>query len=54
MDAQTDDFRTVRYHMGPDFLKLGIIGTTLTFRVGNQPVKNFMMIERHYFKDKLI
>ena len=30
------------------------LGTTLTFAVGAQPVKNFTMIERHYFKEKLI
>jgi hypothetical protein len=26
----------------------------LTFRVGDKPVRNFRMIERHYFKDKLM
>lgn len=26
------------------------MGTTLTFRVGAQPVKKFVMIEKHYFK----
>jgi hypothetical protein len=30
------------------------VGTSLTFSVGNKPVKNFTMIERHYFKEKLI
>ena len=27
---------------------------SLRFRVGNQPVTNFRMIERHYFKGRLI
>lgn len=40
--------------MGPDFLDLGMIGTTLTFKVGMKEVPNFRMIERHYFRDKLI
>ena len=29
-------------------------GTALTFTVGEQPVKDFRMIERHFFKDKLV
>jgi hypothetical protein len=33
---------------------LKVIGTTLKFKNGPQPVKNFKMIERHYFKNKLI
>lgn len=48
------EYRTVRYHFGPDFFKLKTIGTTLRFSVGDKPVKNFRMIERHYFKDKLL
>lgn len=31
-----------------------MIGTTLKFRVGGKAVKNLKMIERHYFKNKLI
>lgn len=50
----TDESRTVKYHFGPDFFELNTIGTTLTFKVGSLPVKDFVMIERHYFKDKLI
>lgn len=50
----TDESRLVRYHFGPDFFLLKTIGTTLVFKVGNLPVKNFIMIERHYFKNKLI
>ncbi len=48
------EYRTVRYHFGPDFFKLKTIGTTLRFSVGDKPVKNFRMIERHYYKDKLL
>lgn len=49
-----DASRTIRYHLGPDFLKLHNIGSSLTFSIGNLPVKNLLMIERHYFKGKLI
>lgn len=46
--------RFVQYHFGPQFFKLHTIGATLEFRVGAQPVKKFLMIEKHYFKGKLI
>ena len=46
--------RTIRYHLGPDFLELKNIGTSLTFSVGGLPIKNLVMIERHYFKGLLI
>lgn len=46
--------RTIRYHLGPDFLELKNIGSSLTFSVGSKPVKNFLMIERHYYNDILI
>lgn len=46
--------RTIKYHLGPDFLELKNIGTSLTFTVGDLAVKNLVMIERHYFKGILI
>ena len=46
--------RMIRYHLGPDFLDLKNVGSSLTFTVGNKEVKNFLMIERHYFNEKLI
>lgn len=49
-----DNSRTMKYHLGPEFLELRNIGTSLTFSVGVKPVKNLLMIERHYFKGKLI
>ena len=49
-----EEFRTVRYNFGPNFFKLSQIGTTLTFSVGEKPVKKFRMIERHYFRKQLI
>ena len=42
--------RYVQYHFGPQFFKLTTVGTTLEFRVGSQPVKKFLMLEKHYFK----
>jgi len=53
-DLNEEELRTVRYHFGPNFFKLKEIGTSLTFSVGEKPLKNFRMIERHYFNDKLI
>lgn len=53
-EDQQDEARTVRYQFGPQFFNLKTIGTTLTFSVGNKPVKNFTMIENHYFRDKLL
>lgn len=49
-----DELRKVRYYFGPEFFKLKTIGTSLEFSVGSLPVKKFRMIERHYFKDKLL
>lgn len=53
-DVDENELRTVRYHFGPLFFKLKTIGTALVFSVGDKPVKNMRMIERHYFKNKLI
>jgi hypothetical protein len=46
--------RTIRYNFKREFLKCKTIGTKLVFSVGEKPVPNFRMIERHYFRDKLI
>ena len=46
--------RSIRYHLGPDFLELKDLGSSFTFSVGNQEVKDFLIIERHYFNDLLI
>ena len=46
--------RMIRYHLGPDFLDLKNLGSSLTFSVGDKPVKDFLMIERHYFNEMLI
>lgn len=53
-DDADDGVRTIRYHFGPGFLEYQTIGTTLEFSVGDQPLHNFRMIERHYFKQALV
>merc|ERR1719464_2266738 len=46
--------RFVRYQFTPEFLKLKNVGATVEFCVGPQPVKQFRMIERHFFRNKLL
>lgn len=46
--------RLVKYHFGPDFLQLQTIGLKVEFSVGENPVHEMIMIERHYFKEKCI
>ena len=51
---EDDSIRTIKYHLGPDFLNLTALGSTIGFKVGNLPAKNFRMIERHYFRNTLL
>ncbi|XP_063171709.1 protein unc-119 homolog B [Candoia aspera] len=46
--------RFVRYQFTPAFLRLRTVGATVEFTVGDKPVSNFRMIERHYFRDRLL
>uniref|UniRef100_A0A3P9LH17 Protein unc-119 homolog A n=1 Tax=Oryzias latipes TaxID=8090 RepID=A0A3P9LH17_ORYLA len=46
--------RFVRYQFTPAFLQLRQVGATVEFTVGDTPINNFRMIERHYFRDKLL
>ena len=46
--------RTIKYQFGPDFLQLKTVGTTLEFSVGEEAVPNLVMLERHYFQEKLL
>ncbi|XP_030638445.1 protein unc-119 homolog B [Chanos chanos] len=46
--------RFVRYQFTPAFLRLRQVGATVEFTVGDIPINNFRMIERHYFRDKLL
>ncbi|KAF0974832.1 hypothetical protein FDP41_006306 [Naegleria fowleri] len=49
-----DSLRSINYKFDKSMLRSKGIGTTLVFKVGPKPVKNFRMIERHYFKDRLL
>ena len=51
---EEEQVRTIKYHLGPDFLRLKALGSTINFKVGTQEVRNFRMIERHYFRDILL
>ncbi|KAL0978203.1 hypothetical protein UPYG_G00167420 [Umbra pygmaea] len=46
--------RFVRYQFTAAFLSLKTVGATVEFTVGNRPLNNFRMIERHYFRDHLL
>uniref|UniRef100_A0A914VW75 PHD-type domain-containing protein n=1 Tax=Plectus sambesii TaxID=2011161 RepID=A0A914VW75_9BILA len=46
--------RFVRYQFTPQFLHLKHVGATVEFGVGTKPVNNFRMIERHFFRDRLL
>jgi len=46
--------RTVRYEFPASFLRSRNVRTMLSFKVGDLPVSGFRMIERHYFKGRLI
>lgn len=49
-----DSLRKINYELSEDFLRLPKISTTLVFSVGQEPLTDFRMIERHYFRDQLI
>ncbi|XP_063965720.1 protein unc-119 homolog B-like [Lytechinus pictus] len=53
-DVDPNAGRFVRYQFTPQFLKLKTIGATVEFVVGDKPISNFRMIERHYFRDRLL
>nr|CAG4650471.1 EOG090X0D9B [Sida crystallina] len=46
--------RFVRYQFTPQFLKLKTVGATVEFVVGDKAVNKFRMIERHFFRDRLL
>ncbi|CAL4145459.1 unnamed protein product [Meganyctiphanes norvegica] len=53
-DADPNAGRMVRYQFTPQFLKLRTVGATVEFTVGNRSVNKFRMIERHFFREKLL
>ena len=44
----------IKYHLGPDFLYLQTVGLTMNFSIGEKPINNLEMVERHYFRGKVI
>jgi len=54
MGDDCDKGRMIRYHFGPKFLDCKTVGTELEFSIGDTPLTNFRMIERHYFRDRII
>lgn len=52
--ATEESIRTIKYCFPVEFLRYKTVRTSLVFSVGPQEVPNFRMIERHYFRDKLI
>jgi len=53
-DIDPNAGRFVRYQFTPQFLRLRIVGATVEFTVGTKRVENFRMIERHFFRDRLL
>ncbi|XP_034538712.1 protein unc-119 homolog B isoform X2 [Notolabrus celidotus] len=53
-DIDPNAGRFVRYQFTPAFLRLRQVGATVEFTVGEMPIDNFRMIERHYFREKLL
>ena len=53
-ELDTEETRYIHYSFAPEFLELQTIGTTLFFQIGERPVQNLRMIERHYFRDRLL
>jgi hypothetical protein len=49
-----DMYRKIKYNFSEDVLKLPHIQTSLVFAVGNRELNGFRMIERHYFRDRLV
>lgn len=48
-----DMYRKIKYEFSEDVLKLPYIETSLVFSVGMQEIREFRMIERHYFRNKV-
>lgn len=52
--SDPDSLRKINYELSEDFLRLPVVSTTLVFAVGQKPLSNFRMIERHYFRNRLV
>ena len=51
----SQDFRLIKYNFGSDFLYLKTLALTLDiYVIASEPLSDLIMIERHYFKNRLI
>ena len=53
-DEDDPSTRVLKYHLGPDFLKLQTVGLTLQFGIGPEPIQKMQMVERHYFRGRVL
>ena len=53
-DEDDPSTRVIKYHLGPDFLRLRTVGLTLNFGIGPEAINKLEMVERHYFRGKVI
>lgn len=53
-DSDPNAGRFVRYQFTPQFLRLKTVGATVEFVVGDKEVNKFRMVEKHYFRDRLL
>lgn len=49
-----DMYRKIKYEFSEDVLRLPFIETSLVFSVGTREIREFRMIERHYFRNQLV
>ncbi len=54
MLAVLDNMRTIHYEFPADFLRSKIINCSIRFKVGGKPVKDLVILDRFFFKAKLI
>ncbi|KAL8621517.1 hypothetical protein ACOMHN_026189 [Nucella lapillus] len=53
-DLDPNAGRFVRYQFTPQFLKLKTVGATVEFVVGDKEVTKFRMVEKHYFRERML
>ncbi|KAK6190848.1 hypothetical protein SNE40_002625 [Patella caerulea] len=53
-DGDPNAGRFVRYQFTSHFLKLKTVGATVEFIVGDKPVTKFRMVEKHYFRERML
>ena len=49
-----DEMRHIKYHFSSDFLKSKMLSSSLVFKVGDLPVKDLLIIDHFFFKNKII